>query len=101
MIPEDRKQHGLLLPHSIRSNTTLGHLVQLTRPRWWISKARERPAAETHLDALAVHRRSLEQPAEQLSGGNQQKVVMARWLMRSADVLLFDEPTRGIYRLCR
>ena len=96
MIPEDRKQHGLLLPQSVRVNGTLAHLSVATQPRGWIRRTREADVAEQLVDELHIQSSSIEQPVVQLSGGNQQKVVMARWLLRSCDVLLFDEPTRGV-----
>ena len=96
MIPEDRKQHGLLLPQSVRVNETLAHLGVATQPRGWIRRSREADTAEQLVDELNIQASSIEQPVVQLSGGNQQKVVMARWLLRACDVLLFDEPTRGV-----
>ena len=96
MIPEDRKSHGLLLSQSIRINTTLSSLRAVSKPRGWISADREDSATEHYSNVMGVQRQSIEQPVEQLSGGNQQKVVVGRWLMRGGDVFLFDEPTRGI-----
>ena len=96
MVPEDRKLHGLLLSQSIRVNTTLARLGAVTRPRWWLDRRRERAVAEGVRERLSVESASVEQPALELSGGNQQKVVIGRWLFRDCDILLFDEPTRGI-----
>ncbi len=89
MIPEDRKRHGLLLARSVLLNTILGILRTVRRKAW-------RPTGVAALDRLQVQRGSPEQPIRELSGGNQQKVMIARWLLRDATVLLFDEPTRGI-----
>jgi ribose transport system ATP-binding protein len=96
MIPEDRKLQGLLLPRSVRVNTTLARLGQVTRPRGWIDPAKEIDVSRTAGAQVDLQCRSTEQPVEELSGGNQQKVLISRWLLRSCDVMLFDEPTRGI-----
>ena len=97
MIPEDRKQHGLLLPQPVRMNITLGRLRPYAS-RWtgWVRRQDERRAAERQVSAMNVQCESIEQSLDQLSGGNQQKVVIARWLLHDAAVMLFDEPTRGI-----
>jgi ribose transport system ATP-binding protein len=96
MIPEDRRQHGLLLSQSVRTNVTLGSLRKYVSPIGRIRASLESEAAREVCDTMQVQRQSLEQRMEHLSGGNQQKVVIARWLLLDSDVYLFDEPTRGI-----
>jgi len=96
LLTEDRKQQGLLLPLAVRINLTLASLRQLSCRRTWLSPGIERNRAAEWAGRLAVRCHSLEQRVVELSGGNQQKVVIARWLMRDCDVLIFDEPTRGI-----
>jgi ribose transport system ATP-binding protein len=96
LLTEDRKGQGLLLPFSIRANMTLTRMEEVSRNGGWISAEAEREAAERFVGALGIRCSSPEQPAGQLSGGNQQKVVIAKWLFRDCDILIFDEPTRGI-----
>ncbi|MCL4178693.1 MAG: sugar ABC transporter ATP-binding protein, partial [Verrucomicrobia bacterium] len=96
LLTEDRKRHGLLLPLSVRINIALASLPRLSRCRGWLSPAAERDGVVKWAERLSVRCHSLEQRVAELSGGNQQKAVMARWLMRDCAVLLFDEPTRGI-----
>ena len=96
LLTEDRKAEGLLLPLPIRPNTSLTHLGPLVKRGGWISAAAERAVAERLVRALGVRCTSAEQRASELSGGNQQKVVLAKWLYRDCDILICDEPTRGI-----
>ncbi|KVF63846.1 sugar ABC transporter ATP-binding protein [Burkholderia vietnamiensis] len=95
LITEDRKGEGLLLTQSVASNVSLGQLDRLARGGV-VDTARETALAEQQIDALRIRTHGAAQPVGELSGGNQQKVVIGRWLARDMGVLLFDEPTRGI-----
>jgi rhamnose transport system ATP-binding protein len=94
-VPEDRKLHGLVLQMSIAQNITLPILKAFTR-MGWLNRAAERERAVEDARKLEVKMVSVDQPAGQLSGGNQQKVVLAKWLGTRPQVLILDEPTRGI-----
>jgi ribose transport system ATP-binding protein len=96
MVPEDRKQDGLLLAQPIRVNTTLATLPRHASRGGWLDFKAEAQTTDAVCGRLSVHCASREQLVGELSGGNQQKVVIARWLARNCTVLLFDEPTRGI-----
>ncbi|KAA5540702.1 sugar ABC transporter ATP-binding protein [Roseiconus nitratireducens] len=96
MVTEDRKQNGLLLQQSVRCNTTLGAL-RSRFSRWGLIRgASEVQQTEAMCAAMDTRCAGIEQSVGTLSGGNQQKVVIAKWLTSGADVFLFDEPTRGI-----
>jgi ABC-type sugar transport system ATPase subunit len=95
LVPEDRKRQGLVLALSGRFNFSLTLLDRLRR--WgMLDKGRERRQAEAFFDRLAVKTPSIDAPVASMSGGNQQKVVLAKWLARQAKVLIVDEPTRGV-----
>ncbi len=96
MVTEDRKQNGLLLSQSIRVNTTLASMWKRFSFAGLIQPDKEDSSAANMCRSLETHCIGVEQPAGTLSGGNQQKVAVAKWLVRDADVFLFDEPTRGI-----
>ena len=94
LVPEDRKAQGLVLGHSVASNLALGNFDQLMHAGW-ISPAEVRSFAANGIRKLGVKGQA-GQPVRLLSGGNQQKVVIARWISRSPKVFILDEPTRGI-----
>ena len=96
MLPEERRSQGLLLPLSVRVNTTITHLAPVSRWRFWLKRAVERDVTEKLAGSMRLKRSTIEQRVLELSGGNQQKVVIAKWLHRDCDILICDEPTRGI-----
>jgi ribose transport system ATP-binding protein len=96
LLPEDRKRQGLILPFSCSDNITINHLKQFCRNGPFISRRREADQVSGVMDRVQVKAPSAETPVRSLSGGNQQKVVIARWLERGCRILIFDEPTRGI-----
>jgi L-arabinose transport system ATP-binding protein len=95
LVPEDRKQEALLLVQSVRDNTSLMVPEKVSRYGFFQPR-RERGIVGRLVELLRIRTPSLEQPVAKLSGGNQQKVVFARWIAREPKVLILDEPTRGI-----
>ena len=95
LITEDRKAQGLVLGMTVRENTTLAHLSAFEKGPF-IDRPAETEIANREIVELRIRTPSAEQTVRNLSGGNQQKVVLAKWLIGHARVFLFDEPTRGI-----
>ncbi len=94
-LSEDRKRYGLALGLSITTNTIMATYNRHSKGVF-VNRKKEVATAETYRHALDIRTPSVEQLAKNLSGGNQQKVVLAKWLVRDCDIIIFDEPTRGI-----
>ncbi|HEU4890044.1 MAG TPA: sugar ABC transporter ATP-binding protein [Vicinamibacterales bacterium] len=94
-VPEDRRQHGVVLDMSIAANTSLANLDAVSR-HGLIDRGRERAAAQEYVDRLRIKTPSVLADVGTLSGGNQQKVALARWLSTSPAVIILDEPTQGV-----
>jgi len=95
-LSEDRKAHGLAVKMTVAQNVTLANMRAVSGRLGFIRFADELSAARRYIDALGIRTPSAGQVAKLLSGGNQQKVVIAKWLFRDSRVIFFDEPTRGI-----
>ena len=94
-LSEDRRRYGCVVQKSVTENTTLATMEEFTNGIF-INKAKEKKVAEKYVNELATKTPTTDQLVVNLSGGNQQKVVIAKWLTRDSDILIFDEPTRGI-----
>jgi ribose transport system ATP-binding protein len=95
LVPENRRTEGLIVEMSVRENVSLPSLTRFSR-FGLIQGSRERDAAAQQVEALKVKTPSTETQVMNLSGGNQQKVILGKWLVREPRVLILDEPTRGI-----
>jgi inositol transport system ATP-binding protein len=96
LVPEDRKKQALFLSLAIRTNVTIAAHDQITRFGFFIDERRENKLVDRFRRLLSIRMASPDQAAGNLSGGNQQKVVLARWLALRPKILIVDEPTRGI-----
>jgi ribose transport system ATP-binding protein len=95
LLPEDRKDEGLAIEYSVAKNITITNLKRISN--WfWLSRKKESAESEKLVKRLSIKTPSVNQKLSNLSGGNQQKVVLAKWLFNEADILILDEPTRGI-----
>lgn len=94
-LSEDRKRYGVIVGKTVAENTTMATLEKFTKGGF-IDKAKEARVTKEYVEALKTKTPSVKQFVKNLSGGNQQKVVIAKWLTRDSEILIFDEPTRGI-----
>ena len=94
-LSEDRKRYGLIVDKSIEENTVIASLNDFVKGMF-IDKAKSKEVSQKYVESLKTKTPSVSQLVKKLSGGNQQKVVIAKWLVRNSDILIFDEPTRGI-----
>ncbi len=95
-LSEDRKAFGLAVTMQVKDNITMAFMDEVTSRSGRIKKNLEKTVSERYVKELGIKTPSISQVVKNLSGGNQQKVVIAKWLFRNANVLIFDEPTRGI-----
>ena len=95
-VPEDRQHQGLVLPLDVTQNITLPILREFARQGGWLDRNAERETAQRFFERLDIRAAGLWQKVQELSGGNQQKVVLAKWLAARPRILILDEPTRGI-----
>lgn len=95
LVPEDRRQQGLVLDHTVENNVTLPLLTRLRRGGF-IDDARGRQITRSFVDSLQIRTNSIQTTTRLLSGGNQQKVVIGKWLATEPDILIMDEPTAGV-----
>jgi ABC-type sugar transport system ATPase subunit len=96
MIPEGRKEQGMFLKLNVKDNMTMVHLKELANRLLLIKKKKQKKIANRYVDELSIKTPSLEQISENLSGGNQQKTIIARWIMHQPQIFFLDEPTHGI-----
>ena len=94
-LSEDRKRYGLIVEKSIEENTVIASLNDFVKGMF-IDKAKSKEVSKKYVESLKTKTPGVSQLVKKLSGGNQQKVVIAKWLVRNSDILIFDEPTRGI-----
>jgi len=95
-LSEDRKRYGLAIGMDVETNMVLATYLRFLGPLGWVKTNQTRTTAQTYVDKLSIKTPNLQRKAKNLSGGNQQKIVIGKWLTADTDILIFDEPTRGI-----
>lgn len=95
-LSEDRKRYGLALGMDVESNVVLAAFKKFFGRLGWVNRSKTRSTAQQYVETLAIKTPTIQQRVRNLSGGNQQKVVIGKWLTADTDILIFDEPTRGI-----
>jgi ribose transport system ATP-binding protein len=95
-LSEDRKQFGLMVGMDVKTNIAMASMKDFLKPLGWMNTPKIKQQSEEMVEKLRIKTPSINQTVKNLSGGNQQKVVIAKWLTKDSDILIFDEPTRGI-----
>lgn len=95
-LSEDRRRYGLMLGLDVEANMVLPSMQDFLRWRTFVNRRKAQDRCREYVEKLRIKTPSLAQKVKNLSGGNQQKVIVAKWLMKNCDILIFDEPTRGI-----
>ncbi|MNZ56396.1 Ribose import ATP-binding protein RbsA [compost metagenome] len=96
LIPEERRREGVFVDESVAVNLSIVSLPRFTRLGAWISKLKEKRAAAEMIGSLGIKTPNDQTKVKNLSGGNQQKIAIGKWLLTDADVYIFDEPTKGV-----
>ena len=96
MIPEERRREGIFVEEEVSVNLTVAQLTPFTRLKLWLSKAKEKQAAYQMINQLSIKTPNEKALVKNLSGGNQQKIAIGKWLLSDAKVYIFDEPTKGV-----
>jgi len=96
MIPEERRREGIFVEDTVGVNLTIANLTPHTRAKTWLSRAKERLAAQWMISKLGIKTPNDTTRVANLSGGNQQKIAIGKWLLADAEVYIFDEPTKGV-----
>lgn len=96
MIPEERRREGIFVEENVAVNLTVANLTPHTSLKLWLNKAKERVAAKLMIDKLGIKTPDDQALVANLSGGNQQKIAIGKWLLADADLYIFDEPTKGV-----